>query len=153
VTTRAQATIRGSVLVVDDQSPIRSLVTRLLERCGFRVTAFGDAREALAYAENDANEFNVLLTDVVMPEVGGRALSDAIRTRRPQVPIVFMSGHTDDTIVRHGIQEAREYFIAKPFTQESLTRVLCIALERAQLGLTRPGSGGFAFPVSAVRLH
>jgi two-component system cell cycle sensor histidine kinase/response regulator CckA len=73
----------------------------------------------------------VVLTDVLMPEMGGRVLADTLRQLRPDVPIIFMSGHTDDTVLRRGIEEAREYFLAKPFTPASLVAKLRSVLQRS----------------------
>jgi two-component system, cell cycle sensor histidine kinase and response regulator CckA len=121
---------RGVVVVVEDQEPIRNLVVRILERAGFNVTAFADANAALDYARKEDSHFNVLLTDVVMPAMGGRALSDEIRKLRPEVPVVFMSGHPGDMDLHEVAQGPGKYFIAKPFTPDNLSRTLSIAIEQ-----------------------
>jgi PAS domain S-box-containing protein len=121
---------RGArVLVVEDQASVRDLVVRVLGRRGFEVIAFPDGAPALEWARGQAAPCDVVLTDVVMPEVGGRALADTLRARWADVPVVFMSGHTDDIVLRHGIEEAREHFIAKPFTPDELVQKLALALE------------------------
>jgi CheY-like chemotaxis protein len=121
---------RGArVLVVEDQASVRDLVVHVLGRRGFEVVAFPDGGPALEWARGQAAPCDVVLTDVVMPEVGGRALADALRARWADVPVVFMSGHTDDIVLRHGIEEAREHFIAKPFTPDELVQKLALALE------------------------
>ena len=118
-----------AVVVVEDQTTVRDFVVRALKHFGFQVQAFADGTTALAYARVPGHAFDLVLTDVVMPVMDGRALADALRQIRPAMPIVFMSGHTDDTVLRHGIEEAREYFLAKPFTPNKL-----VAKLRAVLG-------------------
>jgi len=121
----------GTILVVEDQATVRDLVVRSLKHFGFQVQAFADGATALSYARQSDHAFDLVLTDVVMPGMGGRALADALRQIRPALPIVFMSGHTDDTVLRHGIEEAREYFLAKPFTPSKLVAKLRAVLEQA----------------------
>jgi two-component system cell cycle sensor histidine kinase/response regulator CckA len=101
-----QDTLSGagdSVLVVEDQTSVRDLVTRILRHQGFSVSAFADGAGALNFASNLTNRFDIVLTDVVMPNMGGRALADAIRQLRPEVPIVFMSGQSDDPVVQQSV--------------------------------------------------
>jgi two-component system cell cycle sensor histidine kinase/response regulator CckA len=121
----------GTVLVVEDQATVRDLVVRSLKHFGFQVQAFADGATALSYARQSDHAFDLVLTDVVMPDMGGRALADALRQLRPALPVVFMSGHTDDTVLRHGIEEAREYFLAKPFTPSKLAAKLRAVLGRS----------------------
>jgi two-component system, cell cycle sensor histidine kinase and response regulator CckA len=108
------------ILVAEDQSSVRDLVVTILRRRGFDVVAFPDGAPALEWSRDQASPCDVVLTDVVMPEMGGRALADALRSRWPNLPVVFMSGHADDIVLRHGIEEAREHFVPKPFTPDQL---------------------------------
>jgi PAS domain S-box-containing protein len=126
------------VLLVEDQESVRNLIVRMLSQRGLEVTAFPDGAAALAHVSSGAGKFDVVLTDVVMPGMGGRELADHIRPLFPGVPIVFMSGHPDDTVLRHGIEEAREYFLAKPFTPAALFEKLVRVIDRAGQGLLRP---------------
>jgi PAS domain S-box-containing protein len=121
----------GTILVVEDQATVRDLVVRSLKHFGFQVQAFADAATALSYARQPDHAFDLILTDVVMPGMGGRALADALRQLRPALPIVFMSGHTDDTVLRNGIEDALEYFLAKPFTPSKLVAKLRSVLEQS----------------------
>jgi two-component system, cell cycle sensor histidine kinase and response regulator CckA len=114
----------GTILVVEDQSSVRDHIVRSLRHFGFDVHAFGDGASALSYASVAEHRIDVVLTDVVMPEMGGRALADALRQLRPKLPIIFMSGHTDDTVLHPGIEDARAHFLAKPFTPASLVAKL-----------------------------
>jgi CheY-like chemotaxis protein len=136
----------ATVLVVEDQPSVRELIVRALGREGFTVEAFADGAQALAFASRSSCRFDVVLTDVVMPEMGGRALADALRARCPTLPVVFMSGHADDTLLRHGIEEAREYFLPKPFSPEALVEKLRLVLARASQGHPRPSESAVNGP-------
>lgn len=117
------------VLVVEDQASVRDLVVNVLGHRGFEVVAFPDGAPALEWASRQTVPCDVVLTDVVMPEMGGRALADGLRARWADTPVVFMSGHTDDIVLKHGIEEARVHFIAKPFTPDELVQKLVLALQ------------------------
>jgi FixJ family two-component response regulator len=77
---------------------------------------------------------------VVMTEMGGRALADGLRLLFPSVPIVFMSGHPDDMVLRHGIEEARKYFLPMPFTPTAFLEKVRLALDRATQGSPPPSA-------------
>jgi two-component system cell cycle sensor histidine kinase/response regulator CckA len=89
--------------------------------------------EALQIAEPPAQTIHLVISDIVMPELGVRQLVARLRTIRPEVPVLLMSGYTDDAIVRHGIMESGEPFLPKAFTNEALTRKVRAVLIR-QLG-------------------
>ncbi len=128
----------GTVLVVEDEDTVRDLVVRALTRYGFKVLAHADAASALVHARVAEHNFDLVLTDVVMPRMGGRALADALQQLRPSVPIVFMSGHTDDTVLRNDAEESREFFLTKPFTPRTLVERLCGILEHSKTGTKPP---------------
>ncbi|RKQ91291.1 hypothetical protein C8N24_1113 [Solirubrobacter pauli] len=113
--------VRGTetVLVVEDDPNVRDLVRLLLEHNGYTVLTVRDAHEA----ERACTELGVdlLLTDVVMPEVSGQALAERIGQVAPDVRILFMSGYSDEAVHRHGILSERAAFIEKPFTERALT--------------------------------
>jgi CheY-like chemotaxis protein len=112
------------VLVVEDQDSVRHLVTRSLQRFGFTPIAYANAQSALEFANVNGNAFDVVLTDVVMPGMNGRALADELRRRHPSLPIVFMSGHVDDGVLRQGVERNQEHYIAKPFSPVELANKL-----------------------------
>jgi two-component system, cell cycle sensor histidine kinase and response regulator CckA len=114
------------VLVVEDQDPVRRQACRILEAHGYTVTEAASADDALArWAPVD-----VLVTDVVMPGMSGQQLAEHARDLAPEVRIVFMSGHTDDIVVRDGARHGDIAFVQKPFTRDSLLRAVEEALQR-----------------------
>lgn len=124
------------VLVAEDEPSIRTLVTRMLTARGFRVVSGADGREALEAASAEATPPALLLTDVMMPGMGGVELARAMRTKHPRVPILFMSGYSASArIADQDFGEAA--FIAKPFTSEELLRRIAELLDAAPAGAGR----------------
>jgi len=124
-----------SVLLVEDEDPVRELVQEMLEMAGYRVHAASSGPEALAWAENPAHAFDILVSDVVMPRMNGGELAERLRHLRPHTRVLFVSGYPDDAIVRHGVRESGAPFLQKPFTYQTLTEkvreVLDAPLRRA----------------------
>jgi signal transduction histidine kinase len=119
----AQAEIRGgteTILLVEDEDMVRRLVKDVLERSGYRVIEAASGKDAIRLAQDKADAISLLLTDVVMPEMSGRDLAGKLTPLRPEMRVLYMSGHTDDTIIHHGVLEAGINFIQKPFTPEAL---------------------------------
>jgi two-component system, cell cycle sensor histidine kinase and response regulator CckA len=111
-----------TVLFVEDQDAVRDLAAISLERYGYKVLAARSGAEALGLAEQHGGSIHLLATDVVMPVMGGAQLADQLRTRYPNMKVLFLSGYTDDTVVRHGILQDGAWFLQKPFTASSLAR-------------------------------
>jgi two-component system cell cycle sensor histidine kinase/response regulator CckA len=109
-----------TVLLVEDEASIRTLCRQVLVEQGYRVLEAQDGREALERAEAHEGPIDILITDVVMPHLSGRALADRMQTNRPGIKVLYVSGYTDDAIVRHGVSENAVAFLAKPFTPETL---------------------------------
>ncbi len=109
------------ILVVDDDPHIRSLVEMTLNLANYQVVTASDGDEALKLVEAGPQPFDLLLTDVVMKGVNGRELADSLRACHPQLPVIFMSGHTDDAVLRSGVLHNEVTFLQKPFTAEELT--------------------------------
>lgn len=118
------------VLVVEDQEPVRRQACRILEAVGYQVTDAGGAEEALA----DWQPVDVLVTDVVMPGMTGQELSQIACERNPNLRVVFMSGHTEDVLVRNGARARNIAFVQKPFTRATLLRAVEAALAAAPDG-------------------
>jgi len=115
---------RGSetVLLVEDDASLRLFVSTVLRECGYRILEAQNGLEALSIAAKYAGSINILLTDVVMPKMGGRELSAALSSQREGIKMLYMSGYTDDAVVLHELLEARMPYLQKPFTAEVLAR-------------------------------
>jgi CheY-like chemotaxis protein len=98
------------------------LADRLLRRLGYRVLACPDPGEALAASAAHAEPIHLLLTDVVMPGMNGRALAGRIAETRPDLRVLFTSGYTENVVVQHGVLEEGLHFLAKPYSPDGLAR-------------------------------
>lgn len=109
-----------TILLVDDEDALRRFCARILERAGFAVLQARTGAEALEVAEGDGVEIDLLLTDVVMPQMSGRELAQRLVNAQAGVKIVYVSGYADDTILRHGIERDGVAFLQKPFKSGEL---------------------------------
>ena len=113
-----------TVLVVEDQAEVRKYAVTVLEAYGYRVIQAQSAGEALLALEREPERLDLVLTDVVMPNVSGRELANRLDKLQPGIKVLFMSGYTDNVIVHYGVLEEGAQFIQKPFSPERLaTRV------------------------------
>lgn len=114
--------LRGNetVLLVEDEDGVRNLALLVLRSRGYKVLAAGDGLEALRTIEQHPGPIDLLLTDVVMPGMGGVELAATLRPRFPHMGVLFSSGYTDNTVVRHGIVEDGVGFLQKPYSAQSL---------------------------------
>jgi len=117
-----------SVLVVEDENPLRRLLVQQIGSLGYRARGAANGGAALLMVEEEGLRPDLIITDVVMPGMSGRVLIERIRRTLPTVPVVFMSGYTDDAIVHHGILEAGIRFLPKPFAMEDLAAQIRAAL-------------------------
>jgi signal transduction histidine kinase len=122
--------LRGTetVLLVEDEEPVREVSARLLRRAGYTVIEACDGNNALAAFNDNKRSIDILVTDMMMPGMGGRELARAVRASSREMPIVFMSGYTDDEELRKSLLDSRSAFIEKPFTPELLLAKLREAL-------------------------
>jgi CheY-like chemotaxis protein len=130
---------RGSetVLVVEDDEPVRKLVRATLQRDGYTVLDASSASAARRVAERHAAAIHLLITDVVMPLEGGRELAAALAAQRPTMKVLFMSGYTDRAVVNNGLLHSHASFIQKPFTPAALSSKVRETLD----GKTLDGNG------------
>ena len=123
-----------TILLVEDERIVRELIARVLRGQGYDVVE-APAGEAALKTASELDRVDLLLTDVVMPGLSGRELSERLAALRPELRILFMSGYTDEAIVHHGVRAGEAEFLAKPFTPDALARkvraVLDAVLERA----------------------
>jgi two-component system cell cycle sensor histidine kinase/response regulator CckA len=103
-----------TVLLVEDSDAVRELLAETLERQNYRVLIANDGAEGVALSDSFDGTIDLLVTDMVMPHLGGREVADHVRAARPGTKVLFLSGYTDDTIVRHGVLEPGAAFMQKP---------------------------------------
>jgi two-component system, cell cycle sensor histidine kinase and response regulator CckA len=109
-----------TILLVEDDSSVRDLVERVLRSRGYHVLAAQHGGDALQLASHTVRGVDLVLTDVVMPSMSGRELVEALQAARPALRVLYMSGYTDDEIIRRGLHDPSISFIQKPFTAENL---------------------------------
>jgi signal transduction histidine kinase len=109
-----------TILVAEDQPEVRSIVTTILSRHGYTVLEAADGEEALRILADHPGRIHLLLTDVVMPSIGGPELVRRLRETHPSIKVLYTSGYTDEAIVRHGVLEPGIAFLEKPFTPTAL---------------------------------
>ena len=119
-----------TVLVVDDDAAVLAVASKVLRRGGYEVLEAGGGEAALAVAGQVDGKISVLLSDVVMPSMNGRELSDAFRERYPDVRIIFMSAYREDEVILRGIRLAEVDFIPKPFSVQGLRDKVREVLDR-----------------------
>ncbi|MDB6039569.1 MAG: sensor histidine kinase response regulator, and, putative heme-binding [Verrucomicrobiales bacterium] len=113
-----------TVLLVEDGEIVRTLLTEVLASNGYNVLEACDGEEALRMAQEHNDTIDLLITDLVMPKISGRSLADRLHALRPEMLVLFISGYTDDEVVRHGKMDASAAFLQKPFRPDALiTRV------------------------------
>ncbi|MDY3560118.1 PAS domain S-box protein [Gemmata sp. JC673] len=118
-----------TVLLVEDDAEVRALAREVLRERGYTVLEAPGAGEALQTAAAHRGPLPLLVTDVVMPGMGGRQLAEALQWSRPGLRVLYVSGYTDDAVVRHGVRSAEVAFLQKPFTAAALARKVRAVLD------------------------
>ncbi|MDI6754689.1 MAG: PAS domain S-box protein [Thermodesulfobacteriota bacterium] len=119
-----------TVLVAEDEGDVRNLVVQILKRQGYKVLEAANGWEALILCEKNQGMIHLLVTDVVMPVMSGRELTERLLLLHPEAKVLYMSGYTDDAVVRHGILEEGVNFIQKPFSLEKLVEKVREVLDK-----------------------
>ena len=108
------------MLVVEDEDALRALIWRILQDAGYTVLEAANGDEALRVAAGYLGTIHLLVTDVVMPGLGGRGAAERLTELHPGMGVLYLSGYTDDAVVRHGVLHDKVNFIQKPFTLAAL---------------------------------
>ena len=110
----------ASILVVEDDDSVRNMLLRILRENGYSLVAARDGQEALQLCEPGERTFDLLLTDVVMPKMGGRELSERLKRLRPDLKVLYLSGYAHDAMVHNGALDRGVALLEKPFTKAEL---------------------------------
>ena len=111
-------------MLVEDEAQVRNVASRILREHGYEVLEAQNGGEAMLLCEQHGPRLRLLLTDVIMPLLGGRQLAGRLGAAFPKLKVLYMSGYTDDAIIRHGVLDAGAAFVQKPLTpQELLSKV------------------------------
>jgi two-component system, cell cycle sensor histidine kinase and response regulator CckA len=118
--------------LVEDDTPIRTLVRTALEARGFTVLEAPEGTEALVLATKHRGPIHLLLTDLVMPGISGKTLAQRLAVMHPEAEVLYMSGYTDDAVIRNGGPEAGTAFLQKPFSPDTVARKVREVLDAGQ---------------------
>jgi CheY-like chemotaxis protein len=120
----AGRSIGGSetILLVEDEEGLRALALRILQSRGYKVLESKSPEDAVQIGKRHSERIDLMLTDVVMPGMSGPDIAEHLAFLRPNMKVIYMSGYTDDSVVRHGVLEPGTQFLQKPFTPTTLTR-------------------------------
>jgi CheY-like chemotaxis protein len=120
------------VLLVEDDASVRRLSKELLTRLGYSVTEAASGRAGLALGSDDTRHFDLALCDVILGDMSGPAVAEALRALRPSIRVLYMSGYTDEAIVRTGVLDEGKPFLQKPFTPMQLAKKVREVLDEAE---------------------
>ncbi|PYU64626.1 MAG: hypothetical protein DMG56_05850, partial [Acidobacteria bacterium] len=112
----------GTILLVEDEPSLRELISDYLGIAGFTMITAANGADGLAKAKSHKGPIHLVISDVIMPVMGGREMADQLKLSHPATPILFMSGYMDDAAARRGVSEHRDHYLEKPFELNSLAR-------------------------------
>lgn len=119
-----------TILLAEDESALRSITRRILERQGYTVLEAEDGGTALRTASEHEGTIHLLISDVVMPRMSGRQLAEQLTNIRPGIKVLYLSGYTDDAVIRHGVLQAETAFLQKPYTLVGLAEKVRTVLDQ-----------------------
>jgi CheY-like chemotaxis protein len=122
-----------TILLAEDEESLRTLTARMLSRRGYNVIVAETSPEALRIAEQESDRIDLLLTDLVMPELSGRALAERVGRIAPRIPVLFMSGYSNDAVMRNGSLQLGAAFLEKPFTSSEVAAKVRQTLDATRL--------------------
>ena len=120
-----------TILFVEDETEVRTLVSGFLKQAGYTVLQAENGDKALDLVKNQKIKFDLLLSDVIMPKMGGKKLADKLKQQRPDLKVIYISGYTDETISRSGILDKEILFLQKPFEPKALLELIRKTLDAA----------------------
>jgi CheY-like chemotaxis protein len=120
-------------MLVEDEPAVRVMTSRVLQEYGYNVVEAGGGHQALELLERERGRFDLLVTDVILHGMDGPELARRVAEFRPDLPVLFISGYTDDEIVRRGLLMAGQPFLQKPFTPEGLGNAVSQVLQKGEL--------------------
>jgi DNA-binding NtrC family response regulator len=145
---KAEALPRGTetLMVAEDEEGVREAMCGYLRSLGYTVLAASSGQQALSVASQHEGHIDLLITDAVMPKMNGRELSQMLTSLRPGLKTIHISGYTDDSVLRHGIQDMHATFLQKPFSLGTLANKVRDTLRRTETApiyvTVQPREGG-----------
>ncbi len=119
-----------TLMLVEDETQVRELEVKMLKQLGYQVLAAANGEEALDVSQAHPGKISLLVTDVVMPNMSGKQVAEALLSHRPDLRVLYLSGYTENTIGHHGVLDSSVDFLTKPFTREALARKVREILSR-----------------------
>jgi len=123
------AAVTETILIVEDEATVLQLARQILEEQGYRVLAAGHGPQALRLSQEHEGTIDLLLTDVIMPQMTGHQLAERLQALRPGLKVLYMSGYSDDVLTHHNIPEQGRSFLAKPFSMDNLIQKVRAVLD------------------------
>jgi len=122
-----------TILLVEDDEMVRQITREVLELQGYRVLEAVNGKDALDLCKNYGSPIDLVMTDVIMPQMGGRELAEKLEPLLPEAKVLYMSGYTDDAIVHYGVLYENMYFLEKPFDPNALVEKIREVLDWPQI--------------------
>jgi CheY-like chemotaxis protein len=128
-TAQAHSTLAATILLVEDDAQVRTLMQTILKRAGYQVLDYADPLEAIERCERSPERIDLLVTDVVLPKLNGRYLAERVLALRPFTRVIYVSGYSEETISERGVLAAGAVLLKKPITPAALLERVRSALD------------------------